>query len=68
MGLSMHATTDSRRAILVNGQAYRAAGRVSGFNPPAPSYKAEVLHTLASAVALGLFVVGGLMMLVAVSS
>jgi hypothetical protein len=53
-------TPDPRLAILINSNAYRR-------HQAEQRRRAEVLHTLCSAMALGLFVVGGLMMIVALS-
>jgi hypothetical protein len=54
-------TPEPRRAILINGNAYRRQ------QPAAPNFTEAVLHTICSALALGLFVLGGLMMIVALA-
>lgn len=56
-----HQHRDPRRSQLVNGAAYRRQQTAATNN------FAEVLHTLCSAMALGLFVVGGFMMIVALA-
>lgn len=66
---TIHQNRDPRRAILINRNAYRRQQTLAGARQQtlASNHTAEVLHTLCSAMALGLFVVGGFMMIVALA-